>query len=69
MPMLLFMLMLMIKPMMMMLALTLVLLPEAFKAVAYAVDNDVDVEPKMLNVARHLAVANDMMMFLLMFWS
>jgi hypothetical protein len=52
--------------MLMMLALTLLLLPHAFKADAYDVDDDVDAETKMLNVARHLANANDVLLLLML---
>jgi hypothetical protein len=52
--------------MLMMLALALLLLPDAFKSVAYVVVDDVDAETKMLNVARHLANANVVMRLLLL---
>ncbi len=50
--------------MMMMLALTLLLLPDAFKAVAYDVADDVDAETKMMNVARHLTDASGVLLLL-----
>ena len=53
-------------PMLMMLALTLMLLPDAFKAAAYAAADDDDAETKMPNNARHLAYANDVMPLLLL---
>jgi len=53
-------------PMLMMLALTLLVLPDASKAAAYAAADDADAETKMLNAARHLAVANDVLLLLLL---
>ncbi len=61
---LLLMLMLMLMPMM--LALTLLVLPDAFEAAAYVVADDADAETKMLNVARHLAGANALLLLLLL---
>ena len=63
---LLLLLMLMLIPILMKLALALLLLPHAFKAAAYVVVDDVDAETKMLNVARHLASANDVLLLLML---
>ncbi len=37
-----------------------------FKLIAYAITNDVDVQTKMLNDARHLADANDGLLLLML---
>jgi len=56
--MMLLLLMLMLMPMLMMLALTLLVLPDAFESAAYVTADNADAETKMMNVARHLAGAN-----------
>jgi len=58
--------MLMLMPILMILALSLQVLPDAFEAIVHVVVDDVDAETQMLNAARHLAGANDvLLMFLL----
>ena len=56
----------MLMPILIMFALTLLLLPDAFKADAYEVVDDVDAPKKRPNVARHLISANDDMLLLLL---
>ena len=53
-------------PMLMMLDLAVLLLPGAFKVVAYAAYDNVDAESKILNVARYLGGANDVLLMLLL---